>query len=102
MLLFVWQVAFLCGGFLFQSKQLNAQSAYFVEEVQEDDEINVAQFSEGFSDSEVQQIIEEEHKLINSEFFRFKVINTTPDNWIQESSSLIHFQNPYSPPDVII
>lgn len=102
MLLFVWQVAFLCSGYLSQSDQINKQSAYFVEEVQEDDEINVAQFTEGFSDSDVQQLIEEEHKLINSDFFHFDIINPTPDNWIQESSSPSHFQNPYSPPDGII
>lgn len=102
MLLFVWQVAFLCGGYLFQNNQINAQSAYFVEEVQEDDNINVAQFTEGFSDSDEQQLIEEEHKLINSEYFQFNILNLTLHNWIKESFPPIHFQNPYSPPEGII
>lgn len=102
MLLFVWQVAFLCGGYLFQSKQINAQTSYFVEEVQEDDEINIASFTEDFSDSDCQEQIEEGHKLINSYFYNFKNSNVPPDDWMQEPSSLTHFQNPYCPPEVII
>lgn len=102
MLLFVWQVAFLCGGYLFQSKQINAQTAYFVEEVQEDDEINVAQFTEDFSDSDLLEQIEEGNKLINLSSYIFKTSNIPPDVWMHELSSLTHFQNPYCPPEVII
>ena len=102
MLLFVWQVAFLCGGYLFQNEQINAQTSYFVEEVQEDEEINIAQFTEDFSDSDLLEQIEEVNKIISSNLFNFKTSNIPPDVWTHELSSLTHFQNPYCPPEVII
>lgn len=92
----------MCGGYLFQSKQINAQTSYFVEEVQENDEINIAQFTEDFTDSDFQEQVEEGHKIINTSFFNFQNSNIPPDVWVQESSSITHFQNPYCPPEVMI
>lgn len=103
LLLFIWQVFFICSGFLFQSKQYNTQVACFLDEIQGDESVFTDYFVEDYSDSISEELSEEdEENILYTSFFNFKKIKTHLNNWVEDTYSQIHFQNPFSPPEVII
>lgn len=102
LLLFIWQVAYLCGSYQFQNDSLSAQTAYFLEELQEEDDLTFDQFNDGSTNSDFQEISEEETELNYNPNYAF-LINKINLKVLLLKFPPLHFkQSPIPPPEVII
>ena len=102
LMLFLWQIGFLCGGFLLQNQQVNAQTSFFIDGIEEDENIQLSQFTEGFSDADSQELMEEELELECNQHFKFQSENLLPKKRVELFSPSTHFQNPFSPPERVL
>jgi hypothetical protein len=99
LMLFLWQIGFLCCGFLLQKNQVNAQISFFIDGIQEDENMQLSQFTEGFSDSDSQELMEEELELECKQHFQFQSVNLLPKKRVELFLPTTHYQNPFSPPE---
>lgn len=102
LMLFLWQIGFLCGGFLLQNQEVNTQTSFFIDGIEEDENIQLSQFTEGFSDADSQELMEEELELECNQHFKFQAKNLLPKKRVELFSSSTHFQNPFSPPEGVL
>lgn len=99
LLLFLWQVAYLCGSYTLQNEDISAQTAYFVEELQEEEDL--ADGLLGGIDFEETEDAEDDFELISTSY-----LFSTQKSWaeislIERLDPKEHFQNPFSPPEMI-
>lgn len=97
MLLFLWQLSIVCVSYTFENDQISEQIAFFVEEVQED--------NDGLSNGALEEIQKEE---IDEEFyftlpaFEFYHLKRKPFRLVKEPLyPHIYSNNPFSPPEMI-
>lgn len=99
LLLFLWQVAYLCGSYTLQNEDISAQTAYFVEELQEEEDL--ADGLLGGIDFEETEDGEDDFDLVST-CYVFKTQKSLPEiTLIERLNPKVHFQNPFSPPEMI-
>ena len=97
LMLFLWQLSIVCVSYKFDNKQISEQIAFFLEELQED--------NDGLSDGALEEIQKEE---IDEEFyflltdFEFNHLKSNPFRSGKEAFyPNIYANNPFSPPEII-
>lgn len=99
LLLFLWQVAYLCGSYTLQNEDISAQTAYFVEELQEEEDL--ADGLLGGIDFEETEDAEDDFELISTSYFFSTQKSWADISLIERLDPKVHFQNPFSPPEMI-
>jgi hypothetical protein len=99
LLVFIWQVGFLCAGFLFQNNNVNVLTSSFIEEIEEEGDVQPLFFTDGFSDSDSEELLEEELEFNHIKNPIFLLKNLRPKKCTVALTPKPHFQNPFSPPE---
>jgi hypothetical protein len=97
LLLFLWQTSIVCASYTFENEHISEQIAFFLEELQED--------NDGLSDGALEEIQKEE---IDEEFYfafhAFEFYHLKRKPFRLEKEPLyphIYSNNPFSPPEMI-
>lgn len=96
LVLFMWQIAYLCGSYLLQNEQVSSQAAYFVEELQEDDDL-----FDGFGGAMSEEEVEEHFAFEYVDFFFSSEPKTHYSIHQVDYYPPIHTKIPIPPPEMI-
>lgn len=96
LVLFLWQIAYLCGSYLLQNDQVSTQTAYFVEELQEDDDL-----FDGFGNAMSEEEVEDHFSFVYYDLFFYSEIKIQNLSRQENYYLPIHSKIPIPPPEMI-
>lgn len=92
----MWQIAYLCGSYLLQNEQVSSQAAYFVEELQEDDDL-----FDGFGGAMSEEEVEDHFAFVYVDLFFFTERKSQKSIHQNDYYLPIHSKIPIPPPEMI-
>jgi hypothetical protein len=96
LVLFLWQIGCLCGSFLLQNDQVSAQAAYFIEELEEGEDL-----FDGFGGAMSEEEVEEHFAFVYVDLFFFPELNSYHSKDTEDYYLPIFSKIPIPPPEMI-